>query len=387
MPGSDGKSPFGLPAGELLPGERVLWSGRPVPSGFQVKNAGQAAFAVAWLVFAGAAATHFGSMPGPIRVVAGATWAIGGLSALGYIGYFIAAQGRFRRRDAYAITTWRVLAAPGLPGQRPRSAWLDQVTTVSEQGGRDGVASLALSGPVPPSRSLRRPQGQFAPASQPEFPQFHDLADAAVARDVLARARAGMRAGEVAVEPPRAGLAALPPPSAVVLAPGEQLLWTGRPARVPAWFGWSDAWISGFGLFVVVTFAVVATVPGGLSGPNAAFFAIVIAFGAYLALGRVLRRWLRIRRAMYVLTSRRLIAAWGRAVAASDLRDLLPAQASGSSVISRPAAPLAMRGWDGWRLILAWPATTVTPPVLAGLADPIAVRDLVRQAQLAARAR
>ena len=35
--------------------------------------------------------------------------------------------------------------------------------------------------------------------------------------------------------------------------------------------------------------------------------------------------------------------------------------------------------------MLAWPATTVASPVLAGLADPVAVRDLVRQAQLAAR--
>jgi len=380
------RSPYGLPAGELLPGERVLWSGRPAPAGFQARNAGQPAFLVIWLALASVAATHLGSLPLPIRVVADITWGAGMLSALGYLGYFIAARERFRRRDAYAITTWRVVAAPGLPGQRPRSAWLDQVASVSEQDGHGGVASLAISGPVSALRWPRRRQGPFSWASQPEFPQLHDLADAAVARDVLARARAAMRAGEAHFESPPPGPVAVLPP-AVVLAPGERLLWTGRPARVPAWFGWDDAWISGFGLLVAVMFSVIAAVPGALAGPNVAFFAVFIACGAYLALGRVLYRWLRIRRSTYVLTSRRLIAAWGRTVAASDLRGLLPAQASGRSVICRPATPVATRGWDGWRLILAWPATTVAPPLLTGLADPSAVRDLVRQAQLAARLR
>jgi hypothetical protein len=88
----------------------------------------------------------------------------------------------------------------------------------------------------------------------------------------------------------------------------------------------ADVAAAGSGLLFVITFGVVATLPGALAGPNAA---LVIAFCLYLTLGRVLYRRLRIRRAVYVLTSQRLIAAWGRAVAASDLRDLLPAQASG----------------------------------------------------------
>jgi hypothetical protein len=374
-----------LPDGELLPGERVLWSGRPAAVGFRVADAWQLAYPVIGLVIYGVLAAHSGSSPGALRAVSWVIWGLGGLTFIGYLIYVILLRRRFRRQDAYAVTTWRVIASPGIPGLRPRSAWLDQVAGVSVQGRGGGVA---ISGPVPPPQGLRVRGGQQVPfAGQPEFPQFHDLADAAVAHDVVLQARGGMRTGEAQaeIEPPRPGLITVPPPSSVTLVPGEELLWTGRPARVPAWFGWADAWTSGFGLVCIFMFGAVATMKGALAGPNVVFFTVFIAIGLYLALGRVVYRLLRLRRAVYVLTSRRLIAAWGGAVAASDLRDLLPALASGTSVICRPVAPIRTRGWNGWRLILAWPATTITPPVLAGLTDPVTVRDLVRQAQLAAR--
>jgi hypothetical protein len=324
-------------------------------------------------------------MPVPLRVEAGVIWGIGWLSAVGYLVYFTVLQRRFRRRDAYAITTWRVIAASGLPGRRPCSAWLDQVAGVSVQRGRGAVATLAIRGPAPPPRWPAFPQGRLAPATVPEFPQLHDLADAAVAWDVLAQAHAAMRAGQAQADPPRPAPAQLLAPALVTLAPGEQLLWAGRPARVPVWFGWPDLGTTGAGLLAASVFAPTLTLPSEPPGANVAFFTVFAAVGLYVALGRVLYRWLRMRRAVYVLTSRRLIAAWGRTVAASDLRDLLPAQASGTSVTCRPVEPVQIRGLNGWRLLLTWPATTITPPVLAGLADPVAVRDLVRQAQLAAR--
>ena len=73
-------------------------------------------------------------------------------------------------------------------------------------------------------------------------------------------------------------------------------------------------------------------------------------------------------------------------VVQAELHGLLPPETRGSMIITRLAQPPAGRRRGGLKN-LAWPAASTCPPVLIGIADPHAVRDLICAAQLAAPSR
>ena len=150
------------------------------------------------------------------------------------------------------------------------------------------------------------------------------------------------------------------------------------------------AWL----VFVTGMGALAARSPG-----NGFFLAwcglVALAGGVYPAAGRVVHRRLRIRRSRYVLTSRRLITTWRPlgggtpVVVQASLGALLPPVLHGRSVItglasaggsSRQPGSL-FRGWKA----LPWPAATVTPPVLIGLANAQEVAGLISDAPVAVR--
>jgi len=159
---------------------------------------------------------------------------------------------------------------------------------------------------------------------------------------------------------------------------------------VPWWYGAHDVYLSVFGM---VWLAFVALMCGfALTSGTAAMLVVLVpsaAGGLYPAAGRVLHRRMRICRSSYIVTSKRVIASWQLTrepvIIKAHLGQLLP------PVIRREAifADLANPDWrargQGWRR-LTWPAATTNPPVLIGIAEAVAVRDVISAAQLALRA-
>jgi hypothetical protein len=126
------------------------------------------------------------------------------------------------------------------------------------------------------------------------------------------------------------------------------------------------------------------------SGHNKALLSsLAMVGGLYPAAGRLVHRRMRIRRSEYVLTGRRLITSWRLrkpVVVLAELDTLLPPETQGSMIITWPAQPPASRRRGGLK-DPAWPAARTCPPVLVGIADPGAVRDLICARQVASPSR
>jgi hypothetical protein len=313
------------------------------------------------------------------------------------------------RRTVYQVTDRRVLVTTG-PGHT-WAAFLDQLAEPVVVPRRYGTADLSLRDPEKFRLSLRKnfplwqrqlPPWALAPDTRQPFPMLRGLSDAEVARQMISAGRARMLRGELDV-PPVPALPGSALPGRFVPAPGEQVVWSGRPQTAPWWFGTADiavcayyAALLGFFVFVVSWEVSNGALSQGTPLPFrarllfAGFFAFAVALIGYPAGARVLRRHARIKRSVYILTSWRLITAWGRdsrtAGTQYPLGQLLPPQVKNGSVFMQPAWPSPPTRQDS-RALLMWPAASTDPPQLIALPDPQAVADLICSAQLAERAR
>jgi hypothetical protein len=378
----------------LLPGERLLWTGRPVRARVIPGDLVLPGLLLALLLVTVAGTPRRGPVDDPGGLADQALWTAVVLAAV--IAATVRAL-RFKpdelRRTAYQVTDRRVLITTG---SRPTwTAFLDQLSEPVVVPQRDGTADLSLgTGETLSLSALSRgelPLPAVTPGAWQPFPVLRGLADAEAAREVISAGRAQMLRGMPDVPPvpaPPGGL----PPVGFVPAPGERIVWTGCPQTVPWWFGTADIVLSACAVFFAAAIAFMATWAASVGMPLP-LLAGIIAFGlalfGYPTVGRVLRRRARIKRSVYIVTSRRLITTWatdGRTVGAqSPLDQMLPPQVKDGSVLMHLAAlpPGARR--DSWARLM-WPAASTDPPQLIGLPDPQAVADLICSTQLAERA-
>ena len=298
------------------------------------------------------------------------------------------------RRTVYQVTDRRVLITTG--SRRTWAAYLDQLAEPVVVPQRDGTADLTLRAREKFSLSTLANGGPlpraFTPGMPQAFPVLRGLPDAELARQVISTGRQRMLPGALDVPPVDA-----PPGTAehpgFVPAPGERILWVGRPQAAPWWFGSADITFSAyFALFVVAIGFIFtwARSTGAPLVPITVFITVaVVAFG-YPAIGRVLRRHARIKRSAYVLTDSRLLTTWragGRlGVTQCALAQLLAPEVREGSVFMNLAWPPRGGRRQAWEQLL-WPAASADPPQLIALAAPQAVADLICSAQLAERAR
>jgi hypothetical protein len=378
----------------LLPGELLLWTGRPararvMPGDLAVSGVLLAAllFSVFWFGPHGSVTSPFG----PAYQALAVTTVLAALIAATVRALRV--KPAELRRTVYQVTDRRVLITTG--PRRTWAAFLDQLAEPVVIPQRDGTADLSLRDrekfSLRAQNTWQVPLWTFTPGASPSFPVLRGLPDAEVARQVISAGQARMLRGALDVSPVPE-LPGTPVPVGFVPAPGERIVWTGCPQNDPWWFGAADIALSAYGaLFVIalgfmVSWAVSTGAPRPLLAGFVAF--AVVGFG-YPAAGRVLRRRARIKRSVYIVTNLRLITTWaagGRTAGTqSPLAQLLPPEVKDGSVFMHLAwpPPVARRGsWDQ----LMWPAAGTDPPQLIGLPDPRAVADLISSAQLAERA-
>jgi hypothetical protein len=271
---------------DLLPCERLLWTGRPararvLPGDLLLPGLlllSLLVTAIAWggrppvaigeeVVFSGASAAF---------LIATAIWALRVRPAA-------------MRRTVYRVTDRRVLLTTG-PGHS-WAAYLDQLAepAVDQHADvllrqKETISFFSLNNRQPLPRA-------FIPGGRQPFPVLRGLLDI----------------------PPAGALPHGSPPPGFVPAPGERVLWVGQPRTVPWWFGGADLATSAyFAVYFVafgfmVSWASSAKAPPALLGAFTVFAALIFGFPA---VGRLLVRRARIRRSTYILTDRRLIADW-----------------------------------------------------------------------------
>jgi hypothetical protein len=384
----------------LLPGERLLWAGRPAKAVVVPTDLVWPALIAASLI-AGIAA-H-----GPGQSKSFGYTLIAEQAVLACIAIALAVRALHVRpkaliRVVYQVTDRRVLViTTGQPDRRRVwAAYLDQLPEPAVKPRRDGTADLFLR---PQQTLLSAVQGlmtrqEMLPglvSGRPRaFPVLRALPDAERVRQEIAAGRDRMLRGLLDVPPAFPLPAGMPPPD-VRLIPGERVLWSGRPETIPWWFGGGDIAVSAV-LFAFVLFAIPADMwAHGTNAPPiilAAIPCMVIAVFGYPAVGRLLVRRLRIKRSVYVLTSMRLITIWAArsragqfAGTTAPLSRLLPPEVSGGTILMNPAWPVP-GGRASWAELL-WPAATTKPPQLVGVPEPGAVAGTICAAQLAERAR
>ncbi|HLK72817.1 MAG TPA: hypothetical protein VKU77_04120 [Streptosporangiaceae bacterium] len=379
----------------LLPGERLLWTGRPARARVIPGDLVYPGLLLVALLAALALSVPRGPAvaPGGLgdQVLAGAA-ALAGLIATTVRALRVKPDEL--RRTVYRVTDRRVLITTGTG--HSWAAYLDQLAEPVVMSQRDGTADLTLRatekfslGTLANSQPLPR---AYTPGSQPPFPVLRGLPDAELARQVISAGRERMMRGALDVPPVDAQ-----PGSAegtgFVPAPGEQVLWVGRPQAVPWWFGAADIAFSAYLALFVVAIGFVFTWARSTGAPLVPITvftaAAALAFG-YPAIGRVLRRHARIRRSAYIITDSRLVTTWrsGGRMAGTQcgLAQLLPPEVRDGSVFLNLAwPPPARRRYSQAQLL--WPAASTDPPQLIGPSGPQAVADLICSAQLAERAR
>jgi hypothetical protein len=378
---------------DVLPGERVLWTGRPERRGR--RGAGESLTMVYVLVAVPLGVWFF--LPGgsgdpgfgrAALVVFLAAWL---LQCAVYIWYLVVTVPRLRRSEAYAITDLRVLATVGLRRRLTVSAWLARLPEPAVRGGKDGLADLVFPDPGPGAeerlrkRAARGVTSMFRPSPGAEPPEFRSLAGAEQARAVAAGARQAMLDGTFDAPSRGAGVAAVP--EWIPLGTGERVLWTGRAERLRWWYGPADAGLSLWGLFVLV-YAVLMAAGIGEPAPLVWIGLIALLIGGYPALGRLLLRRARARRCLYVLTDRQLITAWRLhrpVIVAAPLSGLGPPVLDADEIHTFWDTPRPRKRGGPFAGIL-WPLSTDHPPNLVGLAGPREVLAAICAAQLAALA-
>ena len=382
-------------AGEMLPGERVLWTGRPGRARVSIADAGFSAFLLAalavWAVFG------IAQLRGPsvfFKAVTVMVLAAAVIQVAAMLIYLLAVKPRLSQRTVYQVTAYRVVVTTGLRTRRSWSAYLDQIGEPVVKRRRDGTEDLVLraGGKSRMGQGVDATfwSGPFSAMGEVEVPVLRSVADGTLAQQVAVAARRRMLDGLAEMVPP-AGMSTGPLPAGVVVAAGERVLWAGRPGRVPWWFGSQDIYLSAF-MLVWLAFVGLMGAFAVINGSGMFLIWLVplaLAGGLYPAVGRLIHRRVRISRSVYVLTDRRLIASWrlGRTPVTVQARlvELLPPVIRGQVIFTGRADSSRQGRSAGWRHLL-WPAATSTPPALIGITDATAVRELIAAAQLALRA-
>ena len=334
--------------------------------------------------------------PDLFRDMAAIVWSAAALQALGMLVNLLVIGPRGRRRRVYEVTNYRIIRSGSPRLGDVASVYLDQVDEPTVRRNRNGTDDVVLRAPAaaPLNQGLARlfqPAG-LGLAAVDSVTKLEGVRDAEHARLAIAEARQRMRDGEIDVFSPPGRLDG-PAPTGVMIAPDEDVLWTGRPARIPWWFGGYDIYLTAFALVWVacVTFMAVWAARSGAVGVLVVLVPFGLVGGVYPAAGRVAHRRLLILRSRYVLTSRRLITTWrplrGAApvVVQARLGALLPPTVRGTSVLTGLASGDSARQRNGWKE-LTWPTTTAAPPAVIGLANAQQVAGLIAAAQIAIRA-
>ena len=371
---------------ELLPGERLLWSGRPAQATITQAGLIMAAYPVVILVVATAFEFRLLKHMGTFRIVAIFVWASCVLSAAWSSIVVLLIQPANLRRSAYQVTNWRILVTSGWRRPQTRGVYLDQIDEPVLSRDRDlllrtATASEGSGVQMVIARSRTRSPFGLGPTAPPAMLTAVD--DARHVRDLIATARQAMLDDTMTAWPAVVTNADLP--AGVQLAAGEQVLWTGRPARSVWWLSASDINFSVYGCYFVVFCCLAIAITVGARQAGGLILLPGVIFGIYAFIGRVLQRRRRIRASAYVLTSTRLISTWRTTVVQARLSKLCPPQVLGATVLISPVQPVPRGYGGGWKQLL-WPAATVDPPQLIGISDAKAVADLIGAAQLAIRA-
>ena len=331
----------------LLPGERLLWTGRPVrarviPGDLIFPGLLLAALLAALALTPGGKVDAPGGFGDQVVVEAAA---LAGLIATAVRALRLKPDEL--RRTVYQVTDRRVLITTG--SRRTWAAYLDQLAEPVVLPQRDGTADLMLRAREKSSLSTLA-NGQplpraFTPGIQPPFPVLRGLPDAELARQVISTGRQRMLQGALDV-PPVDAQPCSAEHTGFVPAPGERILWVGCPQAAPWWFGTADITFSAyFALFVVaIGFMITWARSTGAPLVRITFFITVAVLGfGYPAIGRVLRRHARIKRSVYILTDSRLLTTWrtGSRLAGSQcaLAQLLPPEVRDGSVFMNLAWP------------------------------------------------
>jgi len=388
------------PDGWALRGERTLWTGRPVHARITLADAGLALYLTVVLVVVAVFAPHWlRGLPVGFKVLAAIAWGAGALQALGMLVVLLVTGPAKRRRTVYEVTNYRVIVSGGRGADDVTSVYLDQLGEPAVRPNRGGTGDVLLGAGSGGAQGRRLGRTFFQPtglglAAVNSVTVLRAVPDAVQACQVIAEARRRFLDDEIDAFSSSAHLADPVVPSQVALGPGEDMLWTGGPARIPWWFGGQDVYLTAFALVWLAFVTGMGVIASRSGGPG--FFLVWVGLmalvgGVYPAAGRVVHRRLRIRRSRYVLTSRRLVTTWRTlgggppVMVQAPLNALLPPVLRGTSVITGLAAADGSSRLRGWRA-LPWPAATVTPPVFIGLANPHEVAGLIGDAQVATRA-
>jgi hypothetical protein len=270
-------------AGEMLPGERVLWTGRPGRARVSIADAGFSAFLLpalaVWAVFG------IAQLRGPsvfFKAVTVMVLAAAVIQVAAMLIYLLAVKPRLSQRTVYQVTAYRVVVTTGLRTRRSWSAYLDQIGEPVVKRRRDGTEDLVLraGGKSRMGQGVDATfwSGPFSAMGEVEVPVLRSVADGVLAQQVAVAAGRRMLDGLAEVVTPPAGMSTGPLPAGVVVAAGERVLWAGRPGRVPWWFGPQDIYVSAIAL---VWLAFV-----GLMGA----FAVTIGSGTFSDLPGAVRR-------------------------------------------------------------------------------------------------
>ena len=379
----------------LLPGERLLWTGRPararvIPGDLIFPGLLLAALVAALALRVPRGLADFPGGTGFEALAAAA--ALAGLIATAV--RVLRREPDELRRTVYQVTDRRVLITTGT--RRTWAAFLDQLAEPVVVPQRDGTADLMLRAREKSSLSLltdgRTSPRAITPGTQPPFPVLRGLPDAELARQVIGTGRQRMLRG--ALDVPPADVPTFSGESTgFVPAPGERILWAGRPQGAPWWFGTADIAFSAEHVMLVaaIGFGIAwARRTGAPLVPLTVFTTVAVLAFAYPAIGRVLRRRARIKQSAYILTDARLLTTWraGGQPAGTQcaLAQLLPPEVKDGSVLMNLAWPPRGGRRYSWAQLM-WPAASTDPPQLIGLPAPQAVADLICCAQLAERAR
>lgn len=169
---------------ELLPGESIVWAGRPNPRiVFHHQDAILIPFSLLWGGFA--IFWEAGVMGlGPLGTHSGQPWGFGVIWGIPFvlIGQYLI-WGRFlysfwkKAHIYYAVTNRRVIAVQRVPNRKVTSAYIDALPTLMKSVRRDGIGTVTFA-QAESLFSHRRGWATWDSMSDGDIPAFVDVNDA-----------------------------------------------------------------------------------------------------------------------------------------------------------------------------------------------------------------